>query len=234
VSAVAALPASPRDRPREKLERAGPDALGDAELLALLIGHGTPRHDALGVAHRVLVAFGGVRGLVRLTPAELRRVAGVGPAIGGRIRAAVELGRRTLAPASDRVRIQSPAQAADFLVPLFGAYPVERFGVVLLDTGLRVTGTRLVATGSLDSVPTDPRDVFREAVASGAAAVLVFHNHPSGDPTPSAEDLRLTKRLLSAGRILGVRVIDHLILTDTEYRSVMRPRTARRTPSWRE
>jgi DNA repair protein RadC len=215
------LPHSAQDRPREKLERAGPGALGDNELLAVLVGHGTALADVLGVANRLLAAAGGVHGLARLSTGELGRIGGVGPAIAGRIRAAVELGRRTLTPAPDRVDMRSWHSAGRFLVPQFGAYPVERFGVVLLDTGLRVLGTRLLSTGSLDETPAHPREVFREAVGGGAAAVVVFHNHPSGDPAPSLDDVDLTRRLVAAGEVLGVQVMDHLILTDARYCSVM-------------
>lgn len=224
------LPPSPQDRPREKLERAGPGALGDNELVAVLVGHGTPAADALGVANRLLASAGGVHGLARMGTRELGRVAGVGPALASRIRAAVELGRRTLTPPADRVDVRSPHDAGRFLVPQFGAYPVERFGVVLLDTLLRVIGTRLLATGSLNEVPAHPREVFREAVGAGAAAVVVFHNHPSGDPTPSVDDVELTERLVAAGDVVGVQVVDHVILTDSRYCSVMH---FREHESWR-
>jgi DNA repair protein RadC len=217
------LPPSPRDRPREKLEREGPAALGDNEVLAVLVGHGTAVADALGVANRLLAASGGVHGLTRMSTSQFARVGGIGPALASRIRAAVELGRRTLTPPSDRVQVRTPHDAGRFLVPQFGAYPVERFGVVLLDTSLRVVGTRLLSTGSLDTTLAHPREVFREAVGAGAAAVVVFHNHPSGDPTPSADDFDLTRRLAAAGEVLGIQVVDHLILTDTRYSSLMQP-----------
>jgi DNA repair protein RadC len=217
------LPPSPHDRPREKLERAGPDALGDNELLAVLIGHGTSRADALGVANRLLAAVGGVQGLTRMTTSELVRVAGIGGALASRIRAAVEIGRRSLTRSpTDRVQILSAHDAAEFLVPQYGAYPVERFGVVLLDTRMRVMGTRLLSKGSLDASLAHPREVFREAVGAGAHSVVVFHNHPSGDPTPSVDDVDLTRRLANAGELLGIRVIDHLILADTRYCSLIR------------
>lgn len=216
------LPPSPHDRPREKLERDGPHALGDNELLAVLIGHGTVQADALGVANRVLAAVGGLHALSRLGVRELRRVSGVGPVAASRIRAAVELGRRSLARSStDRLKVKTARDAAEFLVPQFGAYPVERFGVVLLDTKLRLLGTRLLSTGSLDASHAHPREVFREAIAGGAAAVIIFHNHPSGDPTPSPDDVDLTRRLASAGDLIGIPVMDHMILTDSKFCSMI-------------
>jgi len=217
------LPPSPHDRPREKLERAGPHTLGDNELLALLVGHGTAGADALGVANRLLAAVGGVQGLTRVSASELRRVGGVGAAVASRIRAAIELGRRSLARSpTDRLQVLSAHDAAEFLVPQFGAYPVERFGILLLDTKLRVMGTRLLSTGSLDRSMAHPREVFREAVGAGAAAVVIFHNHPSGDPTPSPDDVDLTRRLAAAGELIGIHVIDHMILTDTRFCSLIR------------
>jgi DNA repair protein RadC len=216
------LPPLPHDRPREKLERDGPQALGDNELLAVLIGHGTAKADALGVANRLLASVGGLHALTRMSVTELRRVSGIGMVAASRIRAAVELGRRSLARAStDRLRVMCSRDAAEFLVPQFGAYPVERFGILMLDTKLRVIGTRLLSTGALDRSYAHPREVFREAVAAGAAVVMVFHNHPSGDPTPSPDDVDLTRRLVAAGELIGIPVMDHMILTDSKYCSLI-------------
>jgi DNA repair protein RadC len=216
---------APQDRPREKLERTGPGSLGDNELLAVLIGHGTAASDALDISNRLLASAGGVHGLTRMSRDELARLPGVGVALASRIQAAIELGRRTLvrlAPA--RPRVLTPHDAAEFLLPKFGAYPVERFGVLLLDTRHRVIRTHLLSVGSLDTSLAHPREVFREAVAAGAAGLVAFHNHPSGDPRPSEDDLELTHRLVSAGDVLGIQVIDHLILADTQYCSLLAPR----------
>ena len=138
-----------------------------------------------------------------------------------RILAAVELGRRTLTVLPDaRTPIRSPDDIAEFLLPRFGAHPVERFGVVLLDTKHRMMGVHIVSEGSLDATLALPRDVFREATIAGAAAVLLFHNHPSGDPKPSPDDVVVTRRLTAAGRIVGIDVVDHLILADATYYSL--------------
>ncbi len=209
---------SPDDRPREKLERVGPASLGDDELVALVLGRGTTGQSALAVAARVLVEVGGVHGLTRVSRRRLCRVPGVGAVFAGRLQAAVELGRRTLTRAPQpRLRFQTPRQAAEFLLPRFGACPVERFGVLLLDARHRFMSAQLISSGSVDASPALPREVFREATIAGAVRLIAFHNHPSGDVTPSAADHLLTDRLVDAGEVLGIAVIDHLILADTQY-----------------
>ncbi|HVB39150.1 MAG TPA: DNA repair protein RadC [Vicinamibacterales bacterium] len=209
---------APHDRPREKLLRLGAEALGDNELLAVVLASGFSRAGALAVANAVLQACGGLHGLVRLTGGDLRRVTGVGAARAAQVLAAVELGRRTLVRAGvARLQITCPRDAAVYLMPQFGARAVEHFGVVLLDTKHRVLRTTVVSVGTLDASLVHPREVFREAVAGSAAGLLLFHNHPSGDPAPSTDDEELTRRLVMAGRLLGIDVIDHLILADTRY-----------------
>lgn len=216
---------APHDRPREKLERNGPAALGDNELLAVLIGHGTAGITALALADHILDLARGVQGLTRLHRDQLARVPGIGPAQASRVQAAVELGRRTLvASGRPRPRFLRPRDIAVHLLPQYGAHPVERFGIMLLDTRYRLLSTRLISIGSLDASVAHPRDVFREALVAGAAAVVAFHNHPSGDPSPSRDDIALTDRLKRAGEIVGVELLDHLILADTEYCSMKEAR----------
>ncbi len=212
---------APQDRPREKLEQAGVSALGSNELLAILIGHGTPRANSLTLANRVLRRARGLHGLLRMSLDEIAQVSGVGLVVAARIAAALELGRRTLAvsPAA-RPQFLSPQEAAVFLLPRYGAYPVERFGLALLDARHRLIRARLLSSGSLDASLVHPRDVFREATLAGASALMVFHNHPSGDATPSVEDVALTRRLIRAGEIMGIDVVDHVILADTHYCSL--------------
>jgi DNA repair protein RadC len=209
------------DRPREKLDRHGAAALGDNELLAVLIGHGRRGTDALAVANHVLASSSGVRGLTRIRREQLTGIPGVGPAQAGRVLAAVELGRRTLTvPDTLRPRFATPRDAALYLLPHYGAYPVERFGVLLLDTRHRLISTRVLSVGSLDASLGHPREVFREALLAGAAAVVAFHNHPSGDPIPSRDDVSLTERLQQAGSVVGVPLVDHVILADDRYCSL--------------
>jgi len=209
---------APHDRPREKLDRLGPSGLGDNELLAVILGHGYRSASAMEVANRVLEAVGGLHGLTRQSHTDLRRLRGIGTVKASQILAAVELGRRTLRRQPDRrARLGSPREVAAFLLPAYGARAVEQFGIVLLDTKHRVLRTALLSVGTLDASLVHPREVFREAAGAGAAAIVLFHNHPSGDPTPSGEDAALTARLVEAGRLMGIEVVDHVVLADTRY-----------------
>jgi DNA repair protein RadC len=205
------------DRPREKLVRLGASGLGDNELLALVLGHGGRGQSALSLAAALLARTGGVTGLPAVMLDDLRQEAGVGLARAAQVVAAIELGRRTLCPAPPRRRFVRPSECAEWLLPQFGGRPVEQFGVVLLDARRGLIAARVVSIGSVDASTADPREVFREAILARAAGVVVFHNHPSGDPTPSTEDVTVTRRLIAAATILGVELIDHLILGAGRY-----------------
>ena len=208
----------PEDRPREKLARLGAAGLSDHELVAVVLSVGTRRAGALALAAAVLATTGGLRGLARAGPAQLSHVSGLGPARAARLLAALELGRRALLRASDdRPQFAMPADVARWLLPQYGARPVEQFGVVLLDTKNRLLKVSIVSVGSLDATVVLPRDVFREAALKGAAALVLFHNHPSGDPTPSGDDIAITKRLEAAGQVMGIAVLDHVVLGDAGY-----------------
>ncbi len=209
---------APHDRPREKLDRLGAAGLGDNELLAIIVGHGSRQISALEVANLVLDAAAGIHGLTRVSRDELGRVKGVGRAKAAQILAAVELGRRTLSRSpGDRVQFDGPEDVAAYLMPQYGSRSVEHFGIVLLDTKHRVLRTRVLSVGTLDASLVHPREVFREATLGGAAAIVLFHNHPSGDPVPSGDDVALTTRLVRAGDLMGVDVIDHIIVADACY-----------------
>jgi DNA repair protein RadC len=211
---------APHDRPREKLQRMGAGALGDNELLAIVLGHGGARTTALDMANAVLGATDGVHGLVRTRCDELRAIPGIGGARAAQILAAVELGRRTLTrPTRDRVQIKSARTAAELLLPQYGNRPGEEVGGLLLDTKHRVLRTLVLSVGTLDASIVHPRDVFGAAAAAGAAALVLFHNHPSGDPKPSTDDIDLTRRLAAVGMLMGIDVIDHVILADARYYS---------------
>jgi DNA repair protein RadC len=212
---------APHDRPREKLRRLGAAALGDNELVAIVLGHGRADTTVLDLANAVLARTGGVEGLTRATADQLTGVEGIGVARAAQVLAAVELGRRTLTRAErKRVQVTSPRSVAELLLPLYGNRSVEQFGVVLLDTKHRVVRTTVVTVGTLDASIVHPREIFREAAAAGAAALVVFHNHPSGDPEPSKEDVALTHRLIAAGVLMGIDVIDHVILGNVSYCSM--------------
>lgn len=212
---------SPDDRPREKLLRTGAAALGDNELVALIVGSGRKGTDALALANELLHRRGGVHGLARSSPGDLAQVGGIGRARAAQVLAALELGRRTLTHGPGaRVQLRSPSDAAAYLLPTFGVRAVEQFGIVLLDSKHRVIRTTIVTSGTLNTTIVQPRDVFREAMLGAAASVVAFHNHPSGDPTPSPEDVELTRRLRAAGVLMGIDVIDHIVLGDARYCSL--------------
>jgi DNA repair protein RadC len=209
---------APGERPREKLVRSGVASLADSELVALLLGSGIRSHNALAVARAVLGAAGGVRGLSRVDLAELQRVPGVGAPRAARLLAAIELGRRSMSAAiEDRSKITSAAEAVEYLMPLYGGHAVERMGVLMLDSKSRIIRSDIISVGTLDTSIAHPREVFRAAAAGSAAAVIVFHNHPSGDPQPSADDCGLTRRLVHAGEVMGIPVVDHIILGDSRW-----------------
>jgi len=210
------------DRPREKLERLGVRGLGDNELLAVILGSGSRGRNALELANRLMAHAGGLPGLTRAAPGDLRRVTGVGRARAAQVLAAVELGRRTFVRAGgERPHLATPAQVAEYLLPQYGSGSVEQFGIAMLDSKGRLIRVSVVSTGSLDSTVVHPREVFREAAAAAAAAIVLFHNHPSGDPTPSPDDLVLTARMVGAGAVMGIDVVDHVVLGDRRYFSML-------------
>jgi DNA repair protein RadC len=209
------------DRPREKLQRLGVASLGDNELLAVVIGLGRANTSALDLANAVLSSVGGWDSLARVRFDDVRRIPGIGAARAAQIVAAVELGRRTLTRVGrERIQITSPRVLAEMLLPQYGSRAVEQFGIVLLDTKHRVLRTTVVTVGTVDASIVHPREVFREAASAGAAAIALFHNHPSGDPEPSPDDLLLTRRLVAAGVLMGIDVVDHVILADARYCSL--------------
>jgi DNA repair protein RadC len=213
---------APHDRPREKLERLGPTGVGDNELLAIVLGGGVRGHSALDLANRLIEHAGGIHGFTRVSVSALCRVAGIGRARSAQVIAAIELGRRTLMRDTvERPRLSTPRQVAAYLLPEYGSSAVEQFGILMLDSKHRVLRIKLLSVGSLDSTVVHPREVFREAAAAAAAAIILFHNHPSGDASPSPDDVVLTARIVSAGEIMGIDVVDHLILADQTYFSMM-------------
>lgn len=204
---------SPQDRPREKLARAGASALGDNELLAVVLGSGVRGRDALAVAREVLELAGGVYGLAHVQADELCQIAGVGAPRAARVLAAIELGRRAvISGGGDRPRLGTSAALGQYLLPLYGGYPVERFGVLSLDSKNRLIRSRIVSIGTLEASHAHPREIYREAAIASAAKIVLFHNHPTGDPTPSHTDVLLTRRLYNAGRIMGIELVDHIVL----------------------
>jgi len=209
------------DRPRERLIAHGPTALSDAELVALLLRTGGPRGDALAAATSLLEAHDGLHGLARAGAFELAAVAGIGPAKSASVRACMELGRRLatrrLEPGS---AIRGPEDVFAHFHPRLRHVCQERFIALLLDGRHRVVREETVSQGTLTASLVHPREVFRPALREAAAALILVHNHPSGDPAPSTEDREVTRRLVRAGELLGVRVLDHVIVAERGFCSL--------------
>jgi DNA repair protein RadC len=209
----------PEERPRERLYSLGPAALTTVELLAIVIGTGTRGGDALEVAREVLgEARGSLRILARQTMAAVASIRGVGRAKAARVVAALEMARRlneeTRQPG---VPIRSPADVYRYCAPALRDLLVEEFHLLILDAQHRINRDLLVTRGTLTSSLVHPREVFRSAIAEAAAGVIVVHNHPSGDPAPSAEDRAVTRQLVAAGRLLDLPLHDHVIVGGDRY-----------------
>lgn len=195
-------------RPRERLIRDGPPALSDAQLLALLIGSGTSRRSALAMAEGLLHSIGGTGGLARADLGAL----GLGPATAARVVAALELGRRALAAERDGDVLDTPAAAARVLAPHLAHRDREAVVVALLTRKQRLIAVCTVYEGNVAGTSVRIGELFTEALRRNAAGIVLAHNHPSGDPEPSADDLRTTRDAVAAGRLLGVSVVDHLVI----------------------
>jgi DNA repair protein RadC len=201
------------ERPRERLARLGPQSLSNAELIAILLRVGVRGENAVQVGQRLLQTFNGLGGLHRAAFEEVCAQHGIGEAKAAQIKAAIELGRRlTLESPEEQPVITSPADAARLVQYEMSALEQEELRVLLLDTRNRVQKISTVYRGSLNSSQVRVGEVFKEAIRSNAAAVIVVHNHPSGDPSPSPEDVAITRAIREAGELLDVKVLDHLVI----------------------
>ncbi|NLW17276.1 MAG: DNA repair protein RadC [Firmicutes bacterium] len=203
-----------QERPRERMLRLGPRELSNAELLAIILGTGVRGESALHLANRLLTRFGDIRGLLELSTDELQKEPGIGIAKACQLAAISELAVRIAESRMHETVIRRPEDLALFLMPYFQQLSQEEFVVVLLDTKNKVISKRTIFRGSLNASIVHPREVFKYAIRHSAAAILVAHNHPSGDPTPSREDIDVTRRLVEAGRIIGIEVLDHVVFGD--------------------
>jgi len=212
---------SPGDGPRERLDAHGVEVLSEAELIALLLRTGGGRRDALALAATLLHRHGGLPGLARAAAAELSGEDGMGPAKSATLVAALELGRRL---AARRLRsgdpVRGPADVFRHFHPRLRDARHERFLLVLLDGRHRMLREVVISQGTLTASLVHPREVFRPALREAAAAVVLVHNHPSGDPTPSREDQEITERLAAAGELLGIPVLDHVVVAERGYVSL--------------
>lgn len=217
----ALLALAPDDRPRERLLARGPSCLSDAELLAILLGSGRPGQNVVEIAHDLLARLGDLRTLAGSAEAELCSLPGVGPARAATIQAAVELGRRVTGLRPERGRfLSNSADVWTHYRARLGASPVEEFWMLALDVRHRLLFESCVARGSLTGVEVHPREVFRTLIRGAAASVIFCHNHPSGDPAPSRQDLELTTRLRQVGELCGITVLDHVIVASDGFVSL--------------
>ena len=201
------------DRPRERLASLGPQALSNAELIAILLRVGVKGESAVAVGQRLLNKFSGLTGLHRAPFEELKNQHGLGEAKASQIKAAIELGRRlTLESPAERAAINSPADAAALVQYEMSGLEQEHLRVILLDRRNRVLETVEVYKGSVNSSQIRVGEVFKEAIRKNASALIVIHNHPSGDPTPSPDDVAVTRAIVQAGKLLDVEVLDHLVI----------------------
>lgn len=200
------------ERPRERLARLGAESLSEQELLACILGRGVAGESVLMSARRLLARFGALRGIAEASVEQLSGVHGIGPAKAIQLKAAVELARRTAPVPEPRAVIDGAEAAAALVRPHLLDKRKEHFVALLLDNRHQLIRLSPVAVGSLSASLVHPRELFKEAIAASAAAVIVAHNHPSGDPEPSEQDLEVTRRLAAAGAVLGIEVLDHLIV----------------------
>lgn len=212
----------PRElRPREKLLDYGVDRLSDSELLAIILRTGSREKSAIELAGSIIAAFGGLRQLLDASMEELCAIGGVGLAKAAQIKAALEVGRRVaLSSYGLRPVIRSPQDAAGMVMEEMRHLDREHFVALLLNTKNQVLAREVVAVGTLSSSTVHPRELFKLAIRRSAAAVILLHNHPSGDPWPSQEDIQVTQRLIEAGRIIGIEVLDHIVIGDNKYISL--------------
>lgn len=208
------------ERPRERLIKEGADKLSNQELLAILLRTGTKNESVLQLASRVLKEVQSIRRLTEASIEELTSIKGIGLAKAVQIKAGVELGRRVAQKRAEMFTISSPQDVADYLMEILSLEQQEKFYCLYLNTKNQIIYEKTVFIGSLNASIVHPREVYKEAIKQSAASIIVAHNHPSGDPTPSREDIQVTQRLVSAGEILGIECLDHLIIGDGQFVSL--------------
>ncbi|WP_224368704.1 RadC family protein [Hyalangium versicolor] len=203
---------------RERLFKLGASALTDPELLSVLLGPGSR---ASGLAEKLISGSGGLKALLLKDPLELSMYPGLGPTRTAQVVAALELGRRAQRTTERRPRLRTPKEISAYLLPVLSALRREVFHVLCFNPRNVLLADVRVAEGTMNTCPVDPREVYAAALTTRATAIALAHNHPSGDPEPSAQDLQLTLQLVDAGRVLGIKVLDHLVVGDGTYVSLM-------------
>ena len=208
------------ERPRERLQKLGPDALSSQELLALVIGRGIPGKSVMTIANDLMKSFGNVKGISEVTLEQLCQIKGIGLAKATQIKACFELARRENLEAEEKsFDIKNPEAVFKLINSSIKDKAKEHFKLILLNTRNQKMGISDISTGTLTTSLVHPREVFKDAISHSAASVILAHNHPSGDPEPSEEDVTITKRLVESGKLLGVEVVDHIIIGKNSFYS---------------
>ena len=205
------------ERPQERLKSKGPSALSDAELLAILLRSGTRGNDVLSLSHEILKGIGSLRGLLHLTVEDLQNHSGIGGVKALQLQATIEIARRILTSGEPAPLMDSPDRIYRWLRPLADGEPVEKFWVLSLNRKNRLLRCQAVTSGTATASLVHPREVFREAIRSSASALVCAHNHPSGDPSPSQADIRATRQLREAAKVVQLDLLDHVIIGQLEH-----------------
>lgn len=209
------------ERPRERLLQYGASHLSNQELLAILLGSGTKKESVMGLSNRLLMHFEGLKLLSEATIEELMSIRGIGQAKGVTLLAALEVGKRIQQyKPEERYVIRSPEDGADYVMEEMRSLNQEHLVALFLNTKNQVIHQQTIFIGSLNASIVHPREIFREAVKRSAASVVCAHNHPSGDPSPSQEDIHVTRRLVEAGKIMGIELLDHLVIGNNRFISL--------------
>jgi DNA repair protein RadC len=202
-----------QERPRERLQKFGPEALSAQELLALVIGRGISKKSVMSIAQELLVKFGNVKAISQATIEELSQIKGIGLAKAAQIKACFELGRREdLEPELKNFDIKDPEAVVKAIRGSIQDKAKEHFKLILLNPRNKIIGISTISIGTLNASLVHPREVFKDAIMHSAASVVLAHNHPSGDPEPSEDDLKITKKMVESGKILGIEVLDHIVI----------------------
>jgi len=201
------------ERPRERLQKFGAEALSAQELLALVIGRGIPKKSVISIAQELLAKFGNIKAISQATIEELSQIKGIGLAKAAQIKACFELGRREeLEPEFKNYDIKDPESVVKAIRASIKDKAKEHFKLILLNPRNKIIGISTISIGTLNASLVHPREVFKDAITHSAASVVLAHNHPSGDPEPSEDDIKITKKLVESGEILSIEVIDHIVI----------------------